>query len=193
MLFVIKPYIYPNNDPINFIDPYGLCGERRRSWWEKALKWWWYNIFEPPYNTLTQPGYNYGLWIWGEKNLRNFYGACLDAIWLIVGISNAINFAKATYNPTFYQYYGPKSSPNSPWITRTKYTVDTAMEKLSAPTEWTSVRRVNVPWEKFVGGPRPAAPQFEHLGGGLEYKIERFGDWGKYIKLWIKYFINKIK
>jgi len=30
LLFVINPYIYPNNDPINFIDPYGLCGERRR-------------------------------------------------------------------------------------------------------------------------------------------------------------------
>ena len=46
MLFVINPYIYPNNDPINFIDPYGLCGERRDRkeipWWEKLEKGYYY-------------------------------------------------------------------------------------------------------------------------------------------------------
>ncbi len=28
----MNPYLYVNNNPINLVDPYGLCGERRNSW-----------------------------------------------------------------------------------------------------------------------------------------------------------------
>jgi len=103
----------------------------------------WNDLLSPVLNTLSQPGYNYGNWVYGEKNFSNFFGACLDSAWAITGIGGAIGIAKVGYNSTFYQYYGPGSNPNSQWVTRVKYSLEVANQKLSSPTQWTSMREVN--------------------------------------------------
>lgn len=51
------------------------------------------------------------------------------------------------------------------------------MERLSAKNQWNEVKRATVPWDQYVAGPRPAAPQFGHQGFGLEYRVGGFGDW----------------
>jgi len=153
-------------------------------------------IAEPVHNTLTQPGYNYGQWIYGEKNFGNFFGACLDSAWTITGLSGVLGLSKAGYNPSFYQYFGPNSNPSSQWVVRGRYSLDVAMERLSSPGEWTGMRTVQVPWEKYVGGPRISAPKFGKSGWGVEYKIGGFGlsgqgGWIEYIADWITKIFGK--
>jgi len=88
-------YSYCSNNPVNWVDPWGMCREEDDFWsrWPDYVtdpEWVWDNIVEPAYNTLTQPGYNYGEWVYGEQNLSTFYGACLDSVWAVSVIYGAI-------------------------------------------------------------------------------------------------------
>ncbi len=146
------------------------------------------NVVDPAINTLTRPGWNAGtFWAHAEQGRLSFadgVGLGMDAAWAIGGAAGAVEAGVGAFSgrvSTFYQYYGPASNPGSMWVARAQYSLDVAMERLSAPTTWTSMREVNVPWYKYVGGPRPVLPQFGRAGGGLEYKIGGFGDWGQYI------------
>ncbi len=145
------------------------------------------NLIQPAVNTLTQPGWNTGtFWAHAEQGratLADGVGLGLDALWAVGGAAGAVEVGVGAFSgrvSTFYQYYGPQSNAASQWVTRARYSLDVAMQKLSAPTQWTAMREVKVPWNKFVSGGRPVLPQFGKTGGGWEYKLDGFGDWGKY-------------
>lgn len=70
----------------------------------KGLDWISRNIAEPINNTLFQPGYNYGMWTYREKNLKNLFGASLDAAWAILGVGATIKSVAAASAP-YWQYY----------------------------------------------------------------------------------------
>jgi hypothetical protein len=141
------------------------------------------SVVTPIYNTVMHLGYNYGMWMYGEKNLGTFYGACLDSAYAATALVNPVNSFFS--DQTFYQYYGP-ASKGSTWVTKTLYDPSTAMQKLSAPGQWNAMRQVKVPWYKWVEGPRPAAPNFGQPGWGAEYRIGGFKNWGKYFNDWGK-------
>jgi len=75
-----NPYLYPNNDPINFIDPYGLCGERRDRkeipWWEKLEKGYYYGtgFGEEALEYYVQRWLETGNWLWAVP-------AGISALW----------------------------------------------------------------------------------------------------------------
>lgn len=77
----------------------------------------------------------------------------------------------------FWRYTGPKSNPNSPWLTRgpgwkppygNNYSA--AKDALQMPYMPNGVQQVKVPWWKPVIGPRKVSgnPQWG-TGGGTEY------------------------
>lgn len=151
------------NNPANFVDPNGLC-------LKKAWQWTWQNLLEPPYNTLTQPGYNYGMWIYGEKDLRSLYGATLDAAWFALGVYSAIEIVASSGAP-YWQYY-PKGNEaySSPWMVRGNsppYELgNQARKALNLPdyNPATDVRNVDIKWWEFIRGPRSVKG-----GTGAEY------------------------
>ena len=202
-------YSYCQNNPVNWVDPWGMeCENREESYddfwsrWPDYVtdpEWVWDNIVEPIYNTLSQPGYNYGEWVYGEQNLNTFYGACLDSAWAVSVIYGTILDMAAT-NSTYYRYVGSESNPtygvngnvaDGTWLNRNPYyNMDEAMDAYSAPVQWERVERVEVNWwSDYIGGPRPSAPQNFNgsytSGGGVEYRVGGFGDWGQYISDWI--------
>jgi hypothetical protein len=143
-----------------------------------GLDWTSQTIANPIYNTLTQPGYNYGQWMYGEKNFRNLLGASLDAAWAISGVSGAIK-AVAAAGPSYWQYY-PANNPayKSQWLARGwqppyKTSIE-AVQKLSLPpyNPGNAVRQVQVPWYKFIGGPTTAPAKYGQSGGGLQYLMD---------------------
>ena len=77
---------------------------------------------------------------------------------------------------------GSKENRRSPYGTD----FSTAMNGLSSPIEYNAVEQVNIPWNKYVGGPRLMAPQFEKTGFGIEYRLGGFGlkNWGEWFKAW---------
>jgi len=85
--------------------------------------WIWDNILEPAYNTLTQPGYNYGEWIYGEQNLQTFYGACLDSVWAVSMIYGTIGNTLA--NESYYYKY------NGETVTVVHYTNESGVAGIS--------------------------------------------------------------
>jgi RHS repeat-associated protein len=75
-------YVYVGNDPTNWIDPWGLCGEK--PWWGKGIDWWlWETSLPGPYgqpmsewgpqgptdwgDPMKYPEEAGGWWKWGEK------------------------------------------------------------------------------------------------------------------------------
>ncbi len=166
-----NPYTYCLNAPLNWVDPLGLCKEK--TWWKEGWDWTWYNLLEPPYNTLFYPGYNYGEFIWGEKNLRSFYGASLDGVWLISGVSGAIEMVSVSATP-YWQYY-PSGNQNytSPYLVRgSTPPYNTGKEAYNAlrldlarrSNPGTAVKQIKVNWWEYIAGPRKVKG-----GTGLEY------------------------
>lgn len=164
-------YLYCGNNPVNAIDPHGLC-------LKKTWNWVWHNLLEPPYTTLTQPGYNYGMWMYERKNLYTFYGASLDAIWFVSGAYAAIEAVAAAGAP-YWQYY-PADNPgySTPYMTRGwqppyqtgKEAYDALRLDLAKRTNpGTAVRQTIVNWwEKVAGSGRVKG------GTGWEYFRGRF-------------------
>jgi hypothetical protein len=66
------------------------------------------------------------------------------------------------------------------------------MKRLAAKNQWNEVKQATVPWDQYVAGPRPAAPQFGHQGFGLEYRVGGFGDWKSYARSWWDYWRNQL-
>ncbi len=210
-------YAYCLNNPLRYIDPTGYYSrEEFNQDFNRLLynlnigiNWASYNIIQPINNTFYSPGYNYGQWIYGEKNLRSLYGASLDATWAITGVQGAFSIGETVYynltGSRFWRYIGDKSLPleQSGWVTRSSsapYGTDfsTAMNRLSAPPNnpWNAVESVNIPWNQYVGGPRIAAPKvtWGTSGMGAEYRIGGFGirNWTQYIKDWTRYILDKL-
>ena len=156
------------------------------------------------YNSLTRPGWNYGEYLADLDAGRgvinpHLYGAMVDSLLVISNV--AFTFEQAVvYGPQrspFWRYVGPKSDPAGTWVvrgSRPSYGTDyeLAMERLSAKNQWNEVKRATVPWDQYVAGPRPAAPQFGHQGFGLEYRVGGFGNWKSYVRSWWDYWKNQL-
>ena len=106
-----NPYIYPNNDPINFIDPYGLCGKRRGSWWERVFNWYFYESILPgPFgqpisewkgirptkwgNLLKYTEEAGGVWKWGERVALGVAGISALSAFGLIARPKIVDFIK---------------------------------------------------------------------------------------------------
>jgi len=165
-------------------------------------------VLTPISNSLLAPGWNYGGYLAdldAGKGVMNphLYGAMLDSLLVIGTVYTAFEQA-VVYGPQrnpFVRYTGPKSDPAGTWMTRSSSSYGTdyakAMDRLSSPIQWNNIKRVSVPWEQYVAGPRPAAPLWDNVakrfvtsGGGLEYRTGGFGNWPRYFATWLRYFFQ---
>jgi RHS repeat-associated protein len=161
------------------------------------------NVLTPAYNTLTRPGWNYGEYLAdldaGRGVLNpHLFGAMLDSLLVISSVYYTFQQA-VIYGPQrdpFVRYTGPESDPAGTWVTRASSSYGTdyaeAMDRLSSRIPWDNVKRVSVPWDQYVAGPRLAAPQFSRRGFGLEYRVGGFGNWKSYLRSWWDYWKNQL-
>lgn len=162
------------------------------------------SVLTPMYNSLVRPGWNYGEYLADLDAGRgvinsHLYGAMLDSLLVISNVTFTIEQA-VVYGPQrspFWRYVGPKSDPAGTWVvrgSRPSYGTDyeLAMQRLSARNQWNEVKQASVPWDQYVAGPRPAAPQFGRQGFGSEYRVGGFGDWKGYVRNWWDYWKSQL-
>ncbi|HVN79874.1 MAG TPA: RHS repeat-associated core domain-containing protein, partial [Terriglobia bacterium] len=169
-------YEYTFDDPINLLDPSGHLTIPGFGWadvgegaGQDALGFYIGIINDPTADSL-------------ERNAA-WVGGFFAALWTpctsdatFTTLTSAWGVGKWAGRP-FWRYVGPRSNPNSGWLTRgwgwkPPYGADfkTAKEVLQLPNMPNAVKQVKVPWWKPVLGPRTVAgnPQWG-MGGGWEY------------------------
>jgi RHS repeat-associated protein len=160
-------YRYVQNNPINWIDPWGLLmggeeyGEAAALYWASAAinpnNEWYQTAF---YTTM---GLFASLWTPNTSEMT------------ATTLLGAMGASKSVGNDPYWRYVGQKSNPNSPWMTRgpcPPYGRDfpAAKDALQLPNMPNDVRKVNVPWYQPVRGPRPVSGNEKWgAGGGPEY------------------------
>jgi len=137
LLFVINPYTYPNNDPINFIDPWGLCGGKKDSWWKKTWDWW-YDF------SMTDPSM---LGLWGfEVGFAESVLGLPKAIWTtITHPILTIRSIPESLKQTWYEF-----SSFDPYVSGRaigRITADVVFAVISAKLAG-KVSRTHIAWEK---------------------------------------------
>lgn len=100
-------YTYVNNNPVNWIDPFGLCkGDKEKEWWEKLEEGYYYGTGygEEALDWWTQRYEETGEWYYG-------LGGMFSALWtpetyqstgwtLITAASTVVKVGSAGAEPT---------------------------------------------------------------------------------------------
>jgi len=142
-------YGYVLNDPVNWIDPFGLSKT------EDGI------IYDDCGNIIGEVGLEAPDPLLDPVNWVSGFGTGL-AKWL---------------NRPYWRYVGPNSNPFSNWLTRGRgwkppygSDFDKAKDALQMPYTPTGLKRVDVPWYNPVRGGRSATKHPEWgQGGGREY------------------------
>jgi hypothetical protein len=176
----INPYIYVENDPVNFVDPDGqfpiipiligvaLFGGSQSSSFQNAAS-------EAALYWATKQ-VETGNWLYGIPGaLATLADPCnARTTATVLGIGSGVG---SYLGRPYWRYVGPRSNPESPWMTRgwgssPPYGLDfsKAKDALQMPYMPNAVIRTHVPWYRPLRGPRPVVenPQWGQ-GGGAEY------------------------
>ncbi len=165
-------FSYTGNNPVNFLDPLGLCsGPFGSGYGEEALNWYAQQWAQSGNPLWAVPGFFAALWT-------------PDTYWKTGIVLGAAGGAAVWGRmPAWWQYY-PKGNPGyqSPWLTRgtnfrPPYSVGReAQRALNLPAHrnpGTAVRRININPGEQIAGPRTprAQTQWGHNspGTGQEY------------------------
>jgi RHS repeat-associated protein len=177
-------YAYVGNNPVNMIDPMGLCkGER-----SFARKLWEGDYVGTQYGDYALDRYAYEI-AFGNAKWYHYVGGAFSALWTPKSWkSTALTLAPSAgvgkwIGRPFYRYVGGSSSKSVTWMTRgwgwkPPYTLAQAAKKLHLVDDLGTYRvpskviKVKYKAFKMIAGPR-LVKGFKGFTGALEYY------WGK--------------
>jgi|GEM_PF-336589 len=179
----LNVYDYAANDPVNLIDPSGLlfngavnAGE---GYGQEAVNGYADTLTDPNASTAAKVGAAVGgffasLWTPCTSDYTFLTLASAYAVSGVVTEYGAATEIGSSENP-FWRYTGPKSNPESPWMTRGSVPpygddFEAAKDALQLPNTPDAVDTVDVKWWEPVRGPRTVSGNEQWgSGGGTEY------------------------
>ena len=175
-------YQYCNNNPVNWIDPFGLEKQKNKPWWEKLEEGYYFGTYIGLDSTsyYAELEVATGNRLWGIPG--TFAGLWTPETWMTTAQVLLFAYNINLYiNRPYFQYY-PKGSEayRSPYLTRGRgwrapYKVgEEAAEKLSLPPHnpGTAVRQIKPNPFRYIEGPKRIPGNFGRSGGGTQYTLQ---------------------